>query len=383
MQPTGAAPSSRPPSPPLFQPAGLFDLSLPISKMARMVIDGAKRAALRSQIVNGTRQQELLGHTAETVNSTLLNGVQKHINKAISRLGLEDALAFDIGDDLEAGLRLVYLLEQGSGEEWRAMGRFIRLAAIYRLTPNSTLPLRLSADALPSPTAFHQLPLAMALYKAIGHSLTYHGHSLALQRAGDNGVYRIYQAIDYRTTFRVVPLSELPANHPYRIGYKTTDPVIRWDCNILYRSFASFLLDTMLGWWPYDRGVGERCVLAAPIGDDDNRHRRLLTEPISEQQQGAIAVDFRLDGGNLNDTNPHDRRHVVVSGFRPYEDVAAYLGVTCSNHISLQTTERSVGDRSQPLAHRFPTSVSRWRGVLSHFDLADAVINRGTVEYHA
>ncbi|CEM07784.1 unnamed protein product [Vitrella brassicaformis CCMP3155] len=149
MQPTGAALSSRPPSPALFQPADLFDLSLPISKMAAMAMatDDAKRAALRSQIATRTRQQELLGHTAETVNSTLLNAVQQHIHKALRQLGLADVLAFDIGGDSEAGLKVIYLLERGSGEEWRAMGRFLRMAFIYRLTPaDATRPLRLSAD---------------------------------------------------------------------------------------------------------------------------------------------------------------------------------------------------------------------------------------------
>ncbi|CEL96818.1 unnamed protein product [Vitrella brassicaformis CCMP3155] len=194
MQPTGAAPSSRPASPVLFQPADLFDLSLPISKMAAMAmsIDDAKRDALRSQLVTRTRQQELLGHTAETVSSTLLSAVQRHINKDIRRLGLEDVLAFDIGDDVEAGLKVVYVLERGSGEEWRAMGRFLRLAFIHRLTPaGATLPLRLSADTLSTATAFHQLPLALAIYKIIGRQLTCTGTSLALHPADNNGQYRI------------------------------------------------------------------------------------------------------------------------------------------------------------------------------------------------
>ena len=42
-------------------------------------------------------------------------------------------------------LRAAYVLEQGSNE-WPGMGRFIRLAAIYRLTPPNGLPLVLPAQ---------------------------------------------------------------------------------------------------------------------------------------------------------------------------------------------------------------------------------------------
>ncbi|CEL99939.1 unnamed protein product [Vitrella brassicaformis CCMP3155] len=303
--------------------------------------------------------------------STALTLVEQRIEEAIGRLGLEDVLVFDVGG-LEDGWKVVHLLEEGSGGEWRAMGRFIRLAAIYRLTPNATLPLRLSADALPSPTALRQLPLIMALYKTIGHRLTHQGTSLALQQDNNDGAYRIGDA-----SFRVVPLSDLTANHPYRSGYQTTDPVIRRD-DYLYRSFSSFLLRTVLERWCHDEGMGRRWVLHAHIGRNDPRYRRLLAEAISEKQQGAIAADFRVDVGNLNHTNPDDSRRVIVSGFRPNEDVAAYLSVS-DGYIFLYRTERSVGDRSQPLAVRFPTSMPRWRPVLSHFELVDDVINRGTV----
>jgi len=368
MQPTGAAPSSQPPSDALFQPADLFDMSLPISKMARMAMstDDATRAALRSQIVTRTqqqellgifrnsllssdllydidqtsrgvakmhilyftgwtspnihfkrpsgrwttppgvqcdafgadgvfhavvpshafvftdgkgcwdhvpggcnyvlresglyfvidgavlrpvdlrqrqhllplvnrgvdaalkkapslRQQELLGHTPTTVTSTLLNGVQQHIDRAIRRLGLEDVLAFDIDGDVEGSLRVVWLLEQGIGEEWRAMGRFVRLAFIYRLTPSTGRPLRLSADSLPTATVFHQLPLAMAIYATIGCQLTrkWTKGSLELQQT-DDGQYQVDDE-----SFRVVPLGELPGGLRYAEDYQRTDPVIR------------------------------------------------------------------------------------------------------------------------------------------------------------
>ncbi|CEL96686.1 unnamed protein product [Vitrella brassicaformis CCMP3155] len=241
MQPTGAAPSPRPPSPALFQPADLFDLSVPISKMAAMAMstDDAKRAALRSQIVTRTQQQELLGHSAETVNSTLLNGVQRHIDKAI--------LAFDIGGDVEGGLRF------------------------------------LSADSLPTATAFHQLPLTMAIYKTFSHLLTDEWTSLALQQA-DNGDYHIGGV-----TFRVVPYGELPGGHRYADGYKRTDPVIRWVTDWLFPSFSAFLLHTLLSLWCGE--VDRRRVFDAAVGPYD--YGRLLTEGITEDE--GIAVDWRYD----------------------------------------------------------------------------------------
>ncbi|CEM32660.1 unnamed protein product [Vitrella brassicaformis CCMP3155] len=362
MQPTGAATSSRPPSPALFQPADLFDLSLPISKMAAMAmaIDDTKRAALRSQIVTRTWQQELLGHTAETVNSTLLNGVQQHIDKAISRLGLADVLAFDIGDDLEAGLKAVYLLERGSGEEWRAMGAM----------------------------AFHQMPLTIAIYKIIGHLLTHRGTSLALQQA-DNGSYHFGDEV----TFRVVPLGEVPGGHRYADGYKRTDPVIRSELGggTLYPSFSAFLLSSLLNWWCFggvlvaDIGLGhhrygitEVRIALTTIGQQRiGQGHPLLTDGITEDQ--GIAVDYHYDGGDLNDADAHVHfRHVIVGGWRPGDTVSVYLWIRFGG-IQLRTTERPAADRSHPLADRFPVSMPVWRRLLRRFDLESAVIDRGTV----
>ncbi|CEM18438.1 unnamed protein product [Vitrella brassicaformis CCMP3155] len=368
MQPTGAAPLSQP----LFQPAELFDLSLPISKMAAMAMatDDATRAALPSQIVTPTRQQELLGHTSATVTSTLLNGAQRHIDKAIRRLDLEDVLAFDIDGNVEGGLRVVWLLEQGSGEEWRAMGRFLRVAFIYRLTPNATRPLQMSADSLPTATAFHQLLLTMAIYSTVGRQLTYGGTSLALQQA-DDGAYRIGNV-----SFRVVSHGDLPGGHRYADGYKRTDPTNRWGSD-LFPSFSAYLLTRLFWQCCYEEGVGQRRVLRADIGRGDPRYGRLLTEGITEDQ--GIAVDWRYDGGHLNAANPSDCRLVIVSGFRRNETLAAYLWVG-SGRIDLYTTEPSAADAPAPIAQRFPESVGAVRRVLRAFGLERDVIDRGTVD---
>ncbi|CEL95862.1 unnamed protein product [Vitrella brassicaformis CCMP3155] len=226
-------------------------------------------------------------------------------------------------------LRAAYVLEQGSNE-WPGMGRFIRLAAIYRLTPANGLPLVLSAQwltaHLPSRTAFHQLPLAMAIYRLFGHLLTHRRTSLALQQADDNGLYWIGNS----GPFRVVSLGELPGGHPYAEGYKRTDPVIRCGLN-LFPFFSAFLLHRRLLWWPDGEGMGRRMVLRADIGRGDPRYGRvLLTDSITEGL--GIVADFRYDGGNLNDANPIVFRSVIVSGWRSNETIAAHLwlGSICS-----------------------------------------------------
>ncbi|CEM35779.1 unnamed protein product [Vitrella brassicaformis CCMP3155] len=293
--------------------------------------DPNRRAALRSHISNS--------HPDDV--DTMLCEVRRRVDEHIIRLGLADVLAFDIGGDVEAGLKVVYVLERGSGEEWRAMGRFLRMAFIYRLTPNATRLLRLSADALPTATAFHQLPLAMAIYKTFSQQLTHNTPSLALQQIG-SGSYRIgYES------FRVVPLGELPGGHRYAEGYKRTDPVIRQGANLI-RSFSAFLLHRMLFCWSDGQGVGHRRVLSANIGRDDPRRRRLLRADDITEDLG-IAVDYRYDGGDLNDSD----RHMVVE----------------YGYIYLHTTERPAADRSQPLADRYPESVGAARRLLRPFEL--------------
>ncbi|CEM36470.1 unnamed protein product [Vitrella brassicaformis CCMP3155] len=275
-----------------------------------------------------------------------------------------------------------------------AMGRFIRLAAIYRLTPANGLPLVLSAQwltaHLPSRTAFHQLPLAMAIYRLFGHLLThkrrplrlsadslptarafhrmplampvyrlfrhlliYGFNSLALQPAG-NGHYRI-------------------ANLPFRVR---SDPVIRLD-DWLYRSFSAFLLDTMLSWWCDEERVRHKLVVFALIGHADPRCVRLLrTDGLMEDQ--GIAVDFRDDRGDLNAAHANDYRNVIVSGFRNNETIAAHLCVW-SVEIDFYTTEPSAADRSHPLAQRYPVSVGAVRRLLRPLGLESNVIDGGRV----
>ncbi|CEM04353.1 unnamed protein product [Vitrella brassicaformis CCMP3155] len=358
MQPTRTPPASRPASPPLFQPADLLDIA--ISKAAEMAMspDPNRRAALHSQISSSDPDDE----------NTVLHEARRHVEKALGPLGLQDVLAFDIGDDLEAVLKFVYLIERGSDGEWRAVGRFLRLAFMYRLTPaNATRPLRLSANALPTATVFYQMPLAMAIYKIIGQQLTYRGTRLALQQ-GNDGSYRIGN----EAPLRVVPLGELPAGHPYTEGYKETDPVIRWGENWLFPSFSTFLLRLLAGRWCCQQGVDCMRVLSARVGRDDHRRGRLIAEGITEDL--GIAVNWRNDRGNLNGDHVDEYRFVILCGFRRGETVAAYLWVT-ARHIELWTTERRASNLPS-LVFRFPLSVPLWCRVLARFELETDVISR-------
>jgi len=252
------------------------------------------------------------------------------------------------------------------------MGRFLRLAFIYRLTPADVAPpLRLSADALPPATAFHQLPLAMSIYKIIGRQLTYNTHSLTLQPADENGHYRIADM----DPFRVVALRELPGGHPYADSYKRTDPVIRrGSSNILFRSFSAFLLDALLDQWSNGEGVCHRMVQGAFIDIDDPRYRCLLTDDITEDL--GIAVDYCYDQGNLNAALWWDHRRVIVSGFQPNEKIAASLFVWCPGTIQLWTSERPAADARASVADRFPGSVPLWCAVLRRFEIESDVIDR-------
>ncbi|CEM07783.1 unnamed protein product [Vitrella brassicaformis CCMP3155] len=209
----------------------------------------------------------------------------------------------------------------------------------------------------------------MAIYKIIGQQLIHHTHSLALQQIG-SAHYRIGDQ-----WFRVVPLGELPGSHRYAEGYKRTDPVIRRHA-FLFPSFSAFPLRTLLSQWSDEEGLGDNTVLTAPIGHDDPRYGRLLTDDIGEDL--SIAIGYRTDQGDLNAAILTDYRYVIVSGFRLNETVAAHVWVGYGN-IVLRTTEAPAADRSQPVAQRFPKSIPLWRRVLRHFELETDVIDRGRV----
>ncbi|CEM36473.1 unnamed protein product [Vitrella brassicaformis CCMP3155] len=102
-------------------------------------------------------------------------------------------------------------------------------------------------------------------------------------------------------------------------------------------------------------------MLSAVIGRDDHRYSRLMTNDTTQGQ--GITVDYRGDSGNLNAADASDCRYVIVSGFRLNETVAGYLSMGHGT-IDLFTTEAPAADRSQPLAQRYPESVSAARRVL-------------------
>mmetsp|Transcript_28430 Transcript_28430/g.81911 ORF Transcript_28430/g.81911 Transcript_28430/m.81911 type:complete len:373 (+) Transcript_28430:203-1321(+) len=360
MQPTGATPSSQP------LPSSVPSLlGMAIGRAADMAMSphAARRATLLSLIAKSSNSHP---HKVDM----MLQLVKQHVEAVMSRLGVQDVLDFDIVD-LEGGMKVAYVLAAGSGDEWRAMGHFIRLAAICRLTPNAALPLRLSAHSWEMAT-FHELPLAMAIYRLFGHLLNYKGTSLALQLSDRRyGGYRIGDK-----TFRVVPLGDLPGGHPYADSYKRSDPAVRDPGRRpdLYPTFSAFLLRMVVSCWRDEDGVGQRRVLLARRGDP--RRGRVLTEGIPGDL--GIAVDHRHDHGNLNAADASDHRRVIASGFRPGETAVAHLTVG-PHAMHLWTAEAPVDDPSQPLAQRFPMSMPLWCGVLRHFDLETDVISGGTL----
>jgi len=337
-------------------------VALSLKTASHTLNDPTRRPALVTQIDKQPPTEIPRGVTLPVV-------LQQRIERAIHEEILHDLLAFDI-PDVAGALRTTHVLERCSGH-WKLIKPFIRLAFIYQLTPlNATRPLLLSADSLPITSAFDELPLTMATYKTFGHVLKYRGTSLALRRA-DNGEYRIGNKV-----FRVVPLDELPADHPYRSTYTDSDPVIRYEA-WLFPSFTAFLMWMLLKWWSDHEGVGEKEVLRAFTDHHDPRSQRLVTAGEIPEQLG-ITADYRRDGRDLNTADPIDCRHVIVSGFRPTDTIAVYLWVGLGK-IGLWTTESAAAGASASLDERFPVSMPRWLSVLKRFDLESDVIDRRSV----
>jgi len=333
--------------------------AISLEKASHLLDDqSVKRPAVLSQMDKQPPTEIPKGVTLPVV-------LQQRIERAMQPEDLHDLLAFDI-PDVAGALKTAYMLERCSGH-WKVMKRFIRLAFIHRLTPpNATLPLMLSADALPSASAFDELPLSMAVYKSIERTLNYRGTTLVLQR-GNNCGYRIGDH-----SFRVMALDELPADHPYRSTHEESDPVICY-VDWLYPSFTAFATWMVVTRWSDQEGVGQKEVLRAYVGRDDTRFQRLLTAGDVPEQLG-ITADDRLEGGDLTVAN----RYVIVSGFRPTDAVAAFVLVAWGD-IELWTTESAAAGASASLDERFPMSMPRWRSVLRRFELESDVIDVGEV----
>ncbi|CEM40087.1 unnamed protein product [Vitrella brassicaformis CCMP3155] len=319
----------------------------------------------------------------------------------MSRLGLEDVLSFDI-DDLEGVFKVLYALRQGD-DEWRAIGRTIRVASVCQLTTDSPLPLRLSPDSLPTATAFDKLPLAMVLYGLVGHLLECNGSRLTLHH-DDNGACSIYDE-----AFDVVRLGDLPPWHGYAEAYQMTDPVVR--CrkrqrkDIFYPSFSLSLVHLLAEW--SRKAAGKRLKPICSVGRPDRRFpeapcsykqllecrlpdrriRRLMTEGISGVE--GIAGECRFE---MTDAHQHPycatslayqrtsiyRRILVLSDSRANKVIIVHLEVKHSQ-LFLFTTEPPAAEAAQPMTVRFPVSMRLLRPVLRRFDLEAEVVQPGLV----
>mmetsp|Transcript_13842 Transcript_13842/g.39867 ORF Transcript_13842/g.39867 Transcript_13842/m.39867 type:complete len:285 (+) Transcript_13842:269-1123(+) len=280
------------------------------------------------------------------------------------------------------------------------MGMFIRVAAICQLVP-SGLPLVLSVVHLSSLSAFHEMPLAMAIYRLIDGQLMHEGKTFELRQVDNihstatsrslltNWTCGVWPSLGGRQPaaergyrigtsrpFRVVPYGDLPDGHPYAEGYNERDPVV--GNGSFYRSFTANLLSLVAR-----HGLGMKPVVSAFIALFDDRCESLLTaDDIPESE--AIVADCR-DNGDYYDRrdSASDWRRVVVSGFRPTDTVAADVLLCGWNSLLFHTTETPASDA--PVASfasldvRYPISVPLWRQMLRRFDLESDVIRRGRI----
>ncbi|CEM02737.1 unnamed protein product [Vitrella brassicaformis CCMP3155] len=279
--------------------------------------------------------------------------------------------------------RVLYLLERG-GRLWAWLGGFLRVAAIYRLTP--AMPLVISAEWVqqhwPTRAAVHQLPLALAIYKTIGHLLSYEGDSLALttdeqtneNEAGeDDGddENHIYPHKVGKVRFRV-----MAAEH-------TDDPAVEEDDvhsadRYRYERFSAFMMDNLLVyWWPRPP-CGPRqpstLVLEAPARSGDARYGAFMA---TDAFGDCVVVDMRQRGWGVGVVV----RQVLLCGHRADEAIVAHLTVRRGGKISLFTTERRVHGVGGDLSagdECYPITVRHARDVLRRVRLEREVIDQGT-----
>jgi len=272
----------------------------------------------------------------------------------------------------QALLQCCYLLEQGA-TEWRMMRHFIRAAACYRLTPDSGLPLKVSAQLVTEelPTLPTDQPLMMAIYRLIGPLLTYpSGYTLALRDGDDEGTYRLgsYE-------FRVVPPTELPPGHRYAHRYKAADPVVRLgpfaEGSRLLPSFSSLLFHCLCERWHIRPAPKERTVLYKLLGHADPRYRSLLTSDIPDED--GIVADSLVDNGNLQ-ADAAEHRYVLISGYRPDETSGGILSVG-GGSVSLLTNEVPIGLADWMTDARLPVAMPPLRRVLRPFNLEWDIID--------
>ncbi|CEM07823.1 unnamed protein product [Vitrella brassicaformis CCMP3155] len=282
-------------------------------------------------------------------------------------------------------LRCACLLGMGR-REWRAMGKALRLARIYRLTPEQ-MPILVTAARvltyLPTKASFIELPLAMAIYKKIiGHQLNYQGTNLALRRQ-TSGAFRIGDALRFKMV-RVV--DELPPEHPYRRCLNAEDPAVQ-EGVALYPSYSAFIVRNIFEHWNKAEGVTETRVLHAAIERGDNRYRRLLRDGVGEED-GIVAeccMGGALPGelpGQLTLLNclQTSYRFIAISGFRDTDTIAVYLMMGMGG-IELFTTEPPAAGKSAPFNARFPVTMPRVRCFLGKYDLDEAVISRAITTF--
>ncbi|CEL95325.1 unnamed protein product [Vitrella brassicaformis CCMP3155] len=284
-------------------------------------------------------------------------------------------------------LRAAYVLEQGASTgEWPKIAIFIRLAAIYHVIEQGGLPLMLPAqwlrDNLPTKASFHEVPLSMAVYKTIGHLMSFEDRNmqLAQQAAGAGqgaaaaaaGPQQAPVWVAHDLQFVVVSEQDLPANHPYHQAYRATDPVVR-DGSCLHPTFTNLLTQCVFSLW-YSLVRQER-LLDARVGEDNPKYRSLLTQTANDDD--CFVISWREDRRDLNAANPREQCIILMSGYKEGDSFAAYLRLS-NGFLWLYTTETAVGGGASGL-DKYPETMRHARRVLGRYGLLSDVLDGGTI----
>ncbi|CEM30195.1 unnamed protein product [Vitrella brassicaformis CCMP3155] len=262
--------------------------------------------------------------------------------------------------------RCAYVLESIVGD----LAGFLRLAIIYRLLNEVRLPLIITPGwvdrHLPSKSAYHRLPGAIAQYCAFGHHLAFKGKSLAVEKEWEGQKGPRQRFMVRGEGLETVAREDLPEGHPYLSGYSADDPVIRCR-SLLYPSFSAFMKTIVLTTWYHQEGVNEREVtLLYHVNWEDQKYHALRTDS-EAAMRGATVLRFQSSDGK------ETRRIILLMGQGVADKMAVYL-MLFGTRIALCTTEREVGGMSG-VADRFPISASVVRPLLARYGLEGLLVS--------
>mmetsp|Transcript_43448 Transcript_43448/g.123118 ORF Transcript_43448/g.123118 Transcript_43448/m.123118 type:complete len:351 (+) Transcript_43448:259-1311(+) len=167
--------------------------------------------------------------------------------------------------------------------------------------------------------------------------------------------------------FEIVPLTSLPAGHPYKASYSTSDPVVRCE-SLVYPSFTSFAIRHTLPFEDYPHSH----MFMTYEGPMDAKLRALATQPI-DTGKDYLLIDALHDLG-LERRHPFGRplRYVVVYGHRKGEDSPAFIVVRPADALVVAALyqESAAPERRDRLDMSIRKRlVEEWFQLLKRFDI--------------